>query len=155
MSVVIDLNNLELIKEKLLRYEKRNENQRRNQKKYQERHPEKIAEIARRQYKKSERVKKYHEDPEYRAKILESVKLQYQKRKMKKLQEESNLVKEPVIPKKKRPVNNTAHIKRYHEDPEYREKILQRDRVRYQKIKDKKALEKADLLKESNLLKED
>lgn len=94
MSVVIDLDNLDIIKEKLLKYEKLKEHQRNGHRKYQQNNPERCREIQKRHYDKGSRVKRYNEDPEYRAKILERNKIQREKRKMKKLQEESNLLKE-------------------------------------------------------------
>ena len=94
MSATQIFDNIELIKEKLLKYEKMKTHLKKGQKKYQQNHPEKMREIQKRHYDKGDRVRKYHEDPVYRAKILERNRIQREKRRMKKLEEESNLLKE-------------------------------------------------------------
>jgi thermostable 8-oxoguanine DNA glycosylase len=94
MSATQIFDNLELIKEKLLKYEKMKTHLKKCQKRYQQTHPEKIREISKRYYDKGGVVRKYHEDPIYREKVLERNRIQREKRKMKKLQEESNLLKE-------------------------------------------------------------
>jgi hypothetical protein len=151
MSATQIFDNLDIIKEKLLKYEKMKAHLKKGQKKYQQTHPEKIREISKRYYDKKKIEKEVQECIDYfRSDCGPDISLDdflRIRKNEKKVLEIGNLPIKPDLPQKRN--KNYHHLKRYHEDPEYRAKILERDRVRYHKIKEKKALEKANLLKET------